>query len=50
MAALGIARGAYVTVNKDTEELLVERVRLDVEEANRQERGSSGWSLSTRLR
>ena len=37
MAALGIARGAYVTVNKDTEEILIERVRLDVEEANRQE-------------
>ena len=37
MAALGIARGAYVAVNKDTEEILVERVRLDVEEANRQE-------------
>ena len=37
MAALGIARGAYVAVNKDTEEILVERIRLDVEEANRQE-------------
>ncbi|MFO1144845.1 MAG: hypothetical protein U1E59_21195 [Amaricoccus sp.] len=37
MAALGIARGAYVVANKDTEELLVERIHLDVEEANRQE-------------
>ncbi len=37
MAALGIARGAYVVANKDTEELLIERLHLDVEEANRQE-------------
>ena len=37
MAALGIARGAYVAVNKDTGRSLVERVRLDVKEANRQE-------------
>ena len=37
MAALGIARGAYVATNSAPEELLVERIRLDVEEANRQE-------------
>jgi hypothetical protein len=51
MAALGIPRGAYVAVNKDTEEILVERLRLDVEEANRQEaRGSNGWSPRTMRR
>lgn len=37
MAALGITRGAYIATCKDDEQLLVERVRLDVEEANRQE-------------
>lgn len=37
MAALGIARGVYIVANRDTEELLVERIHLDVEEANRQE-------------
>jgi hypothetical protein len=37
MAALGIARGAYVAVCKDDEAIYIERVRLDVEEANRQE-------------
>lgn len=35
MAALGIARGAYVIVNKDTEEIHIERVRLDAEMATR---------------
>lgn len=37
MAGLGIARGLYVGVNKDTEEILTERIRYDVEEAARQE-------------
>lgn len=37
MAATGIDRGAYVVVNKDTEEIHVERIHLDVEEAARQE-------------
>jgi hypothetical protein len=37
MAALGIARGAYVVANRDSEELLIERIHLDVEKANRQE-------------
>lgn len=37
MVGLGIARGLYVGVNKDTEEILTERIRLDPEEAIRQE-------------
>jgi hypothetical protein len=37
MAGLHVARGLYVGVNKDTEEILTERIRLDVEEAARQE-------------
>ncbi len=37
MAGLNIARGLYVGVNKDTEEILTERIRLDATEAARQE-------------
>ena len=37
MGALDIERGLYVCVNKDTEEILVERVRLDRETIARQE-------------
>ena len=37
MAGLGVARGLYVGVNKDTEEILTERVKLDGETAARQE-------------
>lgn len=37
MAALGIARGAYVIVNKDSEEIHIERIRLDVEATARAE-------------
>jgi len=37
MAGLGINRGLYIAVNKDTEEILTERLHLDVEEAARQE-------------
>lgn len=37
MAGLGIDRGLYVGTNKDTEEILTERIRLDPEEAARQE-------------
>lgn len=37
MVALGLSRGAYVIVNKDTEELYIERIKLDVEVAARQE-------------
>lgn len=37
MAALGMARGFYVVVNKDTEEIHTERLRFDSEEAARQE-------------
>ncbi|MBP7243215.1 hypothetical protein [Amaricoccus sp.] len=37
MAALGIARGAYVATCKDDEAVYIERIQLDVEEANRQE-------------
>lgn len=37
MAALGITRGAYIATCKDDEQLLLERIHLDVEEANRQE-------------
>ena len=37
MAGLGIARGLYVGVNKDTEEILTERLRLDGEVAARSE-------------
>lgn len=36
MTALGIERGAYVIVNKDTEEIYLERVHYDAEEAARQ--------------
>lgn len=36
MAGLGIARGLYVGVNKDTEEILTERIRFDADEAARQ--------------
>lgn len=35
MVGLGIARGLYVGVNKDTEEILTERLRLDAEAAAR---------------
>ena len=37
MAGLGINRGAYIGVNKDTEEIWIERVHFDQEEASRQE-------------
>lgn len=37
MAGLGVARGLYVGTNKDTEEVLTERVRFDAEVALRQE-------------
>lgn len=37
MASLGIDRGLYVMVNKDTEEILTERIKLDPEEAAKQE-------------
>ena len=37
MLGLGVNRGAYIGVNKDTEEILIERVHLDQEEGNRQE-------------
>jgi len=37
MAALGVTRGLYVMVNKDTEEILTERLHLDVEVATQQE-------------
>ncbi|WRH62066.1 MAG: hypothetical protein RSE12_17090 [Fuscovulum sp.] len=37
MAALGIDRGLYIGTNKDTEEILTERVKLDQDQANRQE-------------
>jgi hypothetical protein len=37
MAALGIARGAYVATCKDDEAIYIERIHLDVDEANRQE-------------
>lgn len=37
MAGLGIARGLYVGVNKDTEEILTERVRIDHDVSARQE-------------
>lgn len=37
MAGLGIARGLYVGVNKDTEDILTERLRIDAAEAARQE-------------
>ena len=37
MAATGTERGAYVIVNKDTEEIHIERINLDVEVAARQE-------------
>ena len=37
MAALGIERGAYVVVNKDSEEIHIERIALDAVEAARQE-------------
>src|SRR5690606_8253261 len=37
MASLGIDRGLYVMVNKDTEEILTERIKLNPEEAARQE-------------
>ena len=37
MVGLGAARGLYIGRNKDTEELLTERVRLDPEVAARQE-------------
>lgn len=36
MAGLGVARGLYIGVNRDTEELLTERLHLDAEEAARQ--------------
>lgn len=35
MYALGIDRGAYVIVNKDTEEIWIERIRLDPVQAER---------------
>lgn len=35
--ALGRTRGIYIGVNKDTEEILAERIHADVEEGNRQE-------------
>lgn len=37
MIGLGVDRGAYIGVNKDTEELWIERVHLNVEEGNIQE-------------
>ena len=37
MAGLGLTRGAYIAVNKDTEEIYIERIRFDAEEANRME-------------
>lgn len=37
MVGLGIDRGLYIMVNKDTEEILTERLRIDHEEAARQE-------------
>lgn len=37
MAGLGIDRGLYIMVNKDTEEILTERLHLDVQEVTRQE-------------
>ena len=37
MSALGLNRGAYIAVNKDTEEILIERIKRDAEEANKQE-------------
>ena len=40
MAALGIARGAYIATCKDDEQLLVERIHLDVEELRRLAEGS----------
>jgi len=36
MVALGITRGAYIAVNKDTDEIYIERINLDIEEGNRQ--------------
>jgi hypothetical protein len=37
MIGLGLARGLYVGVNKDTDDILTERVRIDHEEGARQE-------------
>ena len=37
MVGLGLTRGAYIAVNKDSEEIHIERIALDVEEGNRQE-------------
>jgi hypothetical protein len=37
MAGLGVARGLYVGVNKDTEEILTERIRIDPDTGARQE-------------
>ncbi|MEM1346531.1 MAG: oxidoreductase [Pseudomonadota bacterium] len=54
MMGLGIARGLYVGVNKDTEAILIERIRHDAEEAGRQiarvERLVDAHAAPTRLK
>ena len=50
MAALGIARGAYVVANKDDEQSSSSASTSTSRRPTARRRGSSGWSPSTRRR